>query len=348
MVSNFLGFVVLLTFDQNCETVSSHDRHFRYCTRSIRSRPRSCQACNIAKTKCSFEEPCSRCVKRGIECIYTGVGKGFPVTVQNPAPADPTERSEPSEESGNLPAFEALQADSDSDFPAELNTLNEGQIQPVIDSKRALPDDVHVNTTHFQPIRHNDCVFTDDADIDDAQFQLTISNKRQAIDFTFDELLPFQEDALGQYEFTTDVGLSLQHDTYQQDACWCSWMHGDVTLAGLARKSTTTPNDLAVLRPERPHAYHVADLIVQSLRAFPTMMLRRETFPWFIHPQAQRLVDQSDDRLPQALVNCMGIAQMFASRTPETRHILRQSIKTEYHQFLSDVRLLAYNVSTPC
>lgn len=48
----------------------SRDRHVRYCGRHTRVRPRSCRACNTAKTKCNFEVPCMRCTTRGMDCVY--------------------------------------------------------------------------------------------------------------------------------------------------------------------------------------------------------------------------------------------------------------------------------------
>ncbi|KAF2665020.1 hypothetical protein BT63DRAFT_82774 [Microthyrium microscopicum] len=58
------------------------------------------------------------------------------------------------------------------------------------------------------------------------------------------------------------------------------------------------------------------------------MMLRKETFPWFIHRHANLLTDSGRD-LPQALSICMSISQMFVLRTPETRHYLWETIKRE-------------------
>ena len=66
------------------------------------------------------------------------------------------------------------------------------------------------------------------------------------------------------------------------------------------------------------------------------MMLRRETFPWFIHPQSQLLSEPARTALPEALSTCMSIAQMFALRTSETMRFLWRAIKTEYRRLLSE------------
>ena len=52
---------------------SSYARHVTYCRRTQyrpRRRPRSCFACSVAKTKCSFNAPCARCTRKGLDCAY--------------------------------------------------------------------------------------------------------------------------------------------------------------------------------------------------------------------------------------------------------------------------------------
>ncbi|KAL9635777.1 MAG: hypothetical protein Q9164_003244 [Protoblastenia rupestris] len=175
--------------------------------------------------------------------------------------------------------------------------------------------------------------------MNDAQLQTIIGNRRQPGDLTFDELFAFEDDTLGQHQFSVDVSLPLQHDQDQQFGSWCTWMRGNVSLAVVTEDPSAKSNSnlLALLQSGRPHAQHNADLIIQSLRSFPTMMLRRETFPWFIHPHSQLLSKSTDDALPEALSNCMSIAQMFASRTSETKKFLRQTIRAEYRKFISEM-----------
>ena len=284
---------------------NSRDRHFRYCGRHTRNRPRSCQACNAAKTKCSFEVPCLRCTKRGIECIYNEAVTASRRMLPRSAAAAHTVRAEPCRESSTLLAFGASHADDE-----------------------ILPD--------------GDFAFADDIGMNDAQLQFISGNKRQPVDLTFDELFAFEDDTLDQHQFPTDVSLSLQHDQGQQSRSWCVWMRGNVSLAVVTENPSAKSNlnFSAVLQSGRPHAQHNADLIIQSLRSFPTMMLRRETFPWFIHPHSQLLSKSTDAALPEALSNCMSIAQMFASRTSETKNFLRQTIGAEYRRFVSEVRFL--------
>ena len=267
---------------------NSRDRHFRYCTRNTRNRPRSCQACNAAKTKCSFDAPCSRCTKKGIECIYEKVVKAGRRTLPSSAVTD----EEGVEPDGNL---------------SDLLSFGDPPANGI-------------------PSLDGECAFTfaDNLDMSDTQL---------------DEFLAAGDDVLDRYDFSADISIPLQPEQHHSSVSWCAWMRGNVSLAVVTENHlpvVSHPNDYfsgVTLQPGRPHAQHNADLIIQSLRSFPTMMTRRDTFPWFIHPHSQIASNPTDAILPEALSNCMSIAQMFASRTAETRLFLRQTIRAEYRRF---------------
>ncbi|KAL6406989.1 Fatty acyl-CoA reductase [Ilyonectria robusta] len=61
------------------------------------------------------------------------------------------------------------------------------------------------------------------------------------------------------------------------------------------------------------------------------MMLRRQTFPPFIHPHWHKPC------LPEKLASCMSIAQLFVARTPETRLFLWRIIEAEEQRFRDEV-----------
>ena len=317
---NISGASILAPSNLTFWAATSRDRHFRYCGRHTRSRPRSCRACNAAKTKCSFEVPCLRCTKRGIECLYDDSVAAGRRTLPSSAAAAHTVRVEPCRRPSTSLAFGASHADD--------GILPNGEI-----------------------------AFADDLGVNDGQLLFISGNKRQPVDLTtqrspfteflsFDELFAFDDDTLGQPQCSADVSLAAHDNLDQKYAPWCAWMCSNVSLAVVTENPSlkSNPNLLAVLQLGRPHAQHNADLIIQSLRSFPTMMLRRETFPWFIHPHSQLLSKSTEAALPEALSNCMSIAQMFASRTSETKYFLRQTIGAEHHRFISKVRFLL----TPC
>lgn len=194
---------------------------------------------------------------------------------------------------------------------------------------------------------NGDFTFVDDLVVNDAHLPFTSGNERQLVDLTtqrsplkefltFDELFAFEDDTSGQHQCLADVSMTLHDNLNQKPASWCAWMRSNVSLAVMTENTSVKPNSsfLTVLQSERPHAQHNANVIIQSLRSFPTMMLRRETFPWFIHPHSQGTA------LPEAISNCMSIAQMFTLRTSETKSFLRQTIGGEHRRFISEVRFL--------
>lgn len=86
------------------------------------------------------------------------------------------------------------------------------------------------------------------------------------------------------------------------------------------------------------HTYQVfttskfaASLLSQAISAFPQMMLRRQTFPPFIHAHWHL------PSLPETLANCMSIAQLFATRTAETRPFLWRTIGIEVKRLQDEV-----------
>ncbi|KAL7900526.1 hypothetical protein HDV64DRAFT_267582 [Trichoderma sp. TUCIM 5745] len=86
------------------------------------------------------------------------------------------------------------------------------------------------------------------------------------------------------------------------------------------------------------HTYQVfttskfaAGLLSQAISAFPQMMLRRQTFPPFIHAHWHL------PSLPETLANCMSIAQLFATRTAETRPFLWRTIGIEVNRLQDEV-----------
>ncbi|KAF2151445.1 hypothetical protein K461DRAFT_295500 [Myriangium duriaei CBS 260.36] len=111
---------------------------------------------------------------------------------------------------------------------------------------------------------------------------------------------------------------------------WCFWSQSGVSLALTDRGPMA---DLGLCSPAHlrnfgPIANHNADIIIQSLRAIPTMMQRRETFPWFIH-KCSHMGGPNEEASFEPLVTCMSIAHMFVLRTAETRPALWAAITTE-------------------
>lgn len=87
----------------------------------------------------------------------------------------------------------------------------------------------------------------------------------------------------------------------------------------------------------KPHAQTHATFIIQILASFPAMMLRKETFPPFIHPHSFSGIPGKENEMPEALVNCMSLAQLFKIRTKENSGFLWKSIRMEHERLWREV-----------
>lgn len=92
---------------------------------------------------------------------------------------------------------------------------------------------------------------------------------------------------------------------------------------------------LARLPVSNSISQHSATVVMQALRAFPQMMLRKPTFPPFIHPHCHCYP------LPKPLAHCMSIAHIYVSSSVETRPFLWHSIKQEQQRILDDLTKMA-------
>ncbi|CAF3506718.1 unnamed protein product [Fusarium graminearum] len=92
-------------------------------------------------------------------------------------------------------------------------------------------------------------------------------------------------------------------------------------------KSLSAKGDLTRVSNRLSSLQHASRIVMQMLYSYPRMMLRRQTFPPFIHPHWHQ------EHLPEALGNCMSIARLFESRTPETVSFLWKTIIAEQTRF---------------
>lgn len=92
---------------------------------------------------------------------------------------------------------------------------------------------------------------------------------------------------------------------------------------------------LSRITPLKAYAQHSADLIVEALYAIPDQMLRRETFPPFIHPH------WSLSALPESLAVCMNLASIYSARALELRAFLWRTILTEQKRAVERIDTLS-------
>ena len=192
-----------------------------------------------------------------------------------------------------------------------------------------------------------------DSTIDDSQLQFFRNDRHPSVEartqalllsesLELDEAFAFEDDNSLRLQCMSDFSMTSDNTSGQQSASWCSWTRDGLSLSVVTEHPIVEvdSNHMAILQTERPHAQYSADTVIQSLRSLPTMMLRRETLPWFIHPHSHPLSKPTQAGLPQALSTCMGIAQVFASRTLDTRLFLWSTIRAELRRFTNAVCVL--------
>lgn len=108
-----------------------------------------------------------------------------------------------------------------------------------------------------------------------------------------------------------------------------------INVATSDRYTLTSPTYLTRVRLSDEFAQRSADLIIEALYAVPDQMLRRETFPPFIHPHWHL------PTLPEPLAVCMQLAGMFSSRALEIRRFVWRTILTEQRCALERLDLLS-------
>lgn len=134
---------------------------------------------------------------------------------------------------------------------------------------------------------------------------------------------------------------ALDWDTRSLDSC--TWTPAsftpkgsidDVIARSKASKALTPISQVGVA------SQHAANLIAHIVSAFPQMMLRKQTFPPFIYPHWNVSV------VPEILQSCMSIAELFVSRTAQSRRFLWRSIDAEVQHLIDTVRCQEGNTTS--
>ena len=253
-----------------------------------------------------------------MECIYGDLVAIVKRPQASPAAGAPGGKAGPSSRPRALPAKETSFA-NDGMFSNETSTLGEDLIIDNTNTQLSEGDDLLLNDLNMP--------------------EFSFNNLKSP---TFEGLLGLDDHTSDKLQFLADASMIPYDNPAQQLGSWCSWMRPEATLSIMNENPMTRKHSasLAIFQLEYPHAQHSADLIIQSLRSFPTMMLRKETFPWFIHHHSHLLSQTAAATQPEALSTCMSVAQMFASRTFETKPFIWRTIKNEHRHFVTEVSVL--------
>ena len=297
---------------------SAYKRHVSYCRRTQtrqRIRKRACRACNSAKAKCDFEQPCQRCMVNGRLCSYDGADNVAKATERRALLASATAHAHNSEtvRSRTVDDFnhapQTVDAFESSFFESDWNT----EWSSLAPTNEEVFISVHDRNNHLG-------VFCK------PQNKNTMPSSQQT---------PSNSSILSpQILSTWQSSISSIHDTSLSSAT-SRLQRGNAILSC----NFQLIGSLSRLRPSDPVSLHNARLIMHSLRAYPYMMLSRETFPPFIHPNWRC---QNAKALPWPVANCMSISTLFVSRSTDTETFLWQAVKRDCQRCLDEVRLLQF------
>ena len=285
----------------------SYHRHIVYCRRAKnrrRIRLRSCRACSAAKAKCSFQPQCLRCTNKGIDCVYDAVTTASSVSgqasVEHMAPI-------------TTPAFSSASLTGDSFTLGDLFPSRDTD-GAQIDIDWGALDDVSAHTSKINLPRLNEPMPKAPS-----QGQISFHNSdrySKDMPLNIDPWNPLQPPGF------TSSALTVRGEDSS-------------ALSGCAQSHECSDSDfLARLPKSEPVSRFIATSVIEMIRTYPLMMLRRENLPPFIHGHWYRPSGNAQSSLPEPLVNCMGIAQIFASHNVESKRYLWHLVKTEQQSFI--------------
>jgi hypothetical protein len=134
---------------------------------------------------------------------------------------------------------------------------------------------------------------------------------------------------------------ALHHS--QTAMVWSKWRIPDDQFTALSFPThiPTFPacGTITIRKMPNPVAQNNANYIIRTLRTFPQRMLRRATFPPFIHQPWPKDSNGFNIDAPEPMANCMSIAQIFASRTPENNAFVWRTIRAEQQRLVDEVCL---------
>ncbi|KAK3312963.1 hypothetical protein B0H66DRAFT_569290 [Apodospora peruviana] len=289
-------------------SATSHTRHVRYCMRT-RNRPRvrqkSCQACSASKVKCTFRRPsCKRCEDKGLDCIYETASA--PVSAES-VPGFESAKPQPAVE-------EPITLESTGLEPWQTSSSGADQIDwSAIDF--VLSEEFLSQHTEPEPVPNTGTI-TDPTvpDMCDPSFYSVTAPVRNKIDIDMSS-------------WFSSPGYTNPWQLQQQ----------------LTPTFTTTPTPMdapgqaAVLslhRNQDPTVRFCALTIIRGIRAYPLMMLQKDTFPPFVHAPSLLASKTSETSGPGRIIaRCMSIAHMYALRTPETSNFLWEAVHDQSTYF---------------
>ncbi|KAH8810575.1 hypothetical protein F5884DRAFT_779666 [Xylogone sp. PMI_703] len=287
--------------DKPFQKEHSRNRHIPYCRRTYRGpriRTRACRECSAAKAKCSAQPRCSRCIRKGIECVFEdhplSVSEQTFVTAPIPEQPDQSWVAEPYGISGGMDRRADGRAahDPQASFDFDFNAIME-------------------NTLAKSP--------------------------RISFDAQWDPL-----DALTYASLEQSTVLSgTTHPPNEITTVWPPQrtLDNQLIAPSIPAHIRKFPGGgpMALRKMPNSVSQNNANYIIRVLRTYPQKMLRRETFPPFIHQHWPKDPNGFILDTAEPIANCMTIAQIFSSRTPENTAFVWRTIRAEQQRLVDEM-----------
>ncbi|KAK0710639.1 hypothetical protein B0H67DRAFT_583117 [Lasiosphaeris hirsuta] len=315
---------------------STHTRHVPYCRRRTAkkraSRPKACQNCRATKTKCDFQEPCSRCVNNQTPCSYPV--KNGPIRAVG-APCGNSVANSPSTADHSLVITPPIAVSCSQG----LDKPNQGSMK-----EHQVPSPPESGSIHLASPQGGYSAIPSDyfSQSPDLLINSQTGDPHQDTAPTSDVtclILPNQSSPPMFSMFSLPTGGDVETSNAS------NWGSSVMDLELWSRRYISHPS---------------RQLIISILRTFPRMLVQPKTLAPIVHhlscgyrydPDGQRRLelnhgDGAQSVAPKPLTACMSIAQIFASRIPNSRAFLwtmvdyeTYRIKDEMNQFSQSERL---------
>jgi hypothetical protein len=286
-----------------CILESTLKRHGYYCrSRRVGSitRSRSCISCARAKARCDNRRPeCSRCTTKAIECH-------FPANM----PKDPRPRVRNSEDAPIEQRVMAPSSVVDSSSVENYQGANNND-DVIVNSALVIsdPDFANPGGEYFD---------WDYPDIDFADFLNARTDEEAA-----------QYPSSGSSALVRPLTPSIDQTVHIPQAI----SSPNLSTPSLPRYTLRW----LIQRPKvNTGAQRIANLILQTLKSYPMMMLRHNTLPPFIHP---RLISSNiENNYMEPLTNCISLVHMISSGIQGSRKLFWKNVRLECERLCEVVR----------
>lgn len=271
----------------------------------MRQRKQPCRQCRSSKTKCTFDTPCARCVKKSLACDYRSLATRGHVSV----PATPIEDSTIAVDSRHAVGM--------------TNSSNPTGVQDTLQAVFTLPELEMAMDTPWIEI--------------DVQ---PLSSSKSYHDLPLPTCISRWDGFVPDDLFWVSSSIA-PWSTWKVEDKFCP---GLMNVSPQAHPETAYADSRIVRRRSNAIARSSARQICSILRSFPRAMLRRETFPAFIGISADKRLPEplaNCMSISQMFVNATAESMPFIWRTiiAEQTRLATDSVTSTSHDLLARIQV---------